>query len=163
VAWYEDLCAGPVTAVSFANTEVQIQAPENSEKFIVPDFIVATSNAFIIGVSSSIYEEYDVEKRRGTLLMQGINDDIHGLSAHPKTTQIAVSCYSGSIQLWDYDSKRLVMMRKFDSDKLRPQCLVHDPNGKFLAVGFTNGSLKLLHSTTLRDVATFRQTKVFMS
>ncbi|ETW03271.1 hypothetical protein H310_04779, partial [Aphanomyces invadans] len=156
VAWYEDMCAGPVMAVSFANVDA---TPASADAFTVPEFIVSTSNAFILGITPSIHDEYDVEKRRGTLLMQGINDEIHGLAAHPATSHIAVSCYSGTIQLWDYVGKRLVMLRSFDSDKLRPQCLTYHPSGKHLLVGFTNGTIKIVHASTLEDVATFRQAR----
>ncbi|RHY53309.1 hypothetical protein DYB26_001921 [Aphanomyces astaci] len=156
VAWFEDLCAGPVMAVSFANVDA---APASADVFTVPEFIVSTSSAFILGITPSIHDEYDVEKRRGTLLMQGINDEIHGLAAHPASNHIAVSCYSGAIQLWDYVGKRLVMLRSFDRDKLRPQCLTYHPSGKHLLVGFTNGTIKIISATTLEDVTTFRQAK----
>ncbi|KAF0684613.1 Aste57867_23417 [Aphanomyces stellatus] len=153
VAWYEDLCAGPVVSVSFANMDM----PASVDGFHVPEFVVATSHAFILGITPAIHDEYDVEKRRGTLLMQGINDEIHGLAAHPASAHIAVSCYSGAVQLWEYNTKRLVMMRNFD--KLRPQCLTYSPSGKHLLVGFTNGTIKLVHAATLDDVTTFRHAK----
>ncbi|KAH9123553.1 hypothetical protein AeMF1_005476 [Aphanomyces euteiches] len=155
VAWFEDLCAGPVQSVSFANVDMSPEVDDDS--FRVPEFIVATSHAFILGITPSIHEEYDVEKRRGTLLMQGINDDIHGLAAHPTASQIAVSCYSGAVQVWDYVAKRLVMMRTFD--KLRPQCLTYNPTGKQVLVGFTNGTVKIVDAVSLDDVATFRPAK----
>ncbi|OQR88865.1 hypothetical protein THRCLA_10058 [Thraustotheca clavata] len=159
VAWFEDLCAGPVMAVSFANTDASQHENPGDDTFNVPEFIVATSKAFILGITPSIHEEFDVEKRRGTLLMQGIADEIHGLATHPSTTQIVVSCYSGAVQLWDYLTKRLVMVRNFDVEKFRPQCLVYDPFGRHLIVGFTNGAIKLVHVATLEDIYTFRQSK----
>jgi hypothetical protein len=40
-------------------------------RFWVPDFIVGTSDAFVVGVESRMFEEIKAEDRRGTLLMQG--------------------------------------------------------------------------------------------
>ncbi|DBA03566.1 TPA: hypothetical protein N0F65_011467 [Lagenidium giganteum] len=187
VAWFEDMNAGPVTSVSFANAPTPEQAEDgtdpkhrgrgmgqqpsaarlrgstdkNDEEFFqVPDFVVATSSAFIVGMSASLFAEHEADKRRGTLLMQGINDEIHGLAAHPMFAQLAVSSYSGVIQLWDYSSRRLIMMRKFETDKFRPQCLTFSPDGRRLFVGFTSGVIKILHAQKLDDVAMFRLSKV---
>ncbi|TYZ69452.1 hypothetical protein PybrP1_002746 [[Pythium] brassicae (nom. inval.)] len=173
VAWFEDMNAGPVTSVSFALPTVAIESNrdaqqqqlqqggrraqalgDNEERFEVPEFVVGTSSAFIVGMTSELFAEYEPDKRRGTLLMQGIHDAIHGLAAHPLYTQLALSSYSGVLQLWDYSSKRLVMMRKFDPEKLRPQCLAFAPDGKKLFVGFTSGAIKILHAHKLEDLAT---------
>lgn len=185
VAWFEDMNAGAVTSVSFAlsrldndsdqadasgsrqqligkRTNVSHDAPGDDDDafFQVPEFIVGTASAFIVGMSATLFAEHEPEKRRGTLLMQGIHDAIHGLAAHPLYAQLALSSYSGVVQLWDYSSKRLVMMRKFETDKLRPQCLVFAPDGATLFVGFTSGVIKILHAQTLEDVAVFRFSKL---
>ncbi|EQC41373.1 hypothetical protein SDRG_01346 [Saprolegnia diclina VS20] len=158
VAWFEDLSAGPVTSVSFANTETTTD-PTAADAFRVPEFIVATSHAFILGITPSIHEEFDVEKRRGTLLMQGIAAEIRGLATHPSATQVAISCASGVLQLWDCVSKRLLMVRHFDEDKFRPQTLSYDPLGRYILVGFANGAIKLLHVSTLADLHMLRHSK----
>ncbi|KDO16906.1 hypothetical protein SPRG_17629 [Saprolegnia parasitica CBS 223.65] len=158
VAWFEDLCAGPVNSVSFANTETTTESVP-TDAFRVPEFIVATSNAFILGITPSIHEEFDVEKRRGTLLMQGIAAEIRGLATHPSATEVAISCASGVLQLWDYVTKRLLMVRHFDEDKFRPQTLAYDPLGRYMLVGFANGAIKLLHVSTLADLHLLRHSK----
>uniref|UniRef100_K3WHW6 Cilia- and flagella-associated protein 251 n=1 Tax=Globisporangium ultimum (strain ATCC 200006 / CBS 805.95 / DAOM BR144) TaxID=431595 RepID=K3WHW6_GLOUD len=189
VAWFEDMNAGAITSVSFASssdsnrqddsrseasaTTAQARrlggsgkqtsttnGHEDEEFFLVPDFIVATSSAFIVGMTAALFAEHEAEKRRGTLLMQGINDAIHGLATHPLYAQLALSSYSGVIQLWDYTSKRLIMMRKFEPEKFRPQCLVFSSDGRKLLVGFTSGAIKILHAQTLEDIAMFRLSKV---
>lgn len=166
VAWFEDMNAGPVTSVSFAlpnsanadgdnNLEVGTRLGDD-ESFHVPDFIVSTASAFIVGMSAGLFAEHEAERRRGTLLMQGINDSIHGLAAHPRLSQLALSSYSGVVQLWDYSAKRLIMVRRFDSEKLRPQCLTFARDGRKLVVGFTSGIVKVLHAQRLDDLASFR-------
>ncbi|EGZ30727.1 hypothetical protein PHYSODRAFT_472163 [Phytophthora sojae] len=145
VAWFEDMNAGPV------GTRLG-----DDESFHVPDFIVSTASAFIVGMSAGLFAEHEAERRRGTLLMQGINDSIHGLAAHPRLSQLALSSYSGVVQLWDYSAKRLIMVRRFDSEKLRPQCLTFARDGRKLVVGFTSGIVKVLHAQRLDDLASFR-------
>lgn len=178
VAWFEDMNAGPVTSVSFASSSGDPQTTgrrtnamgkltgrndnedgQDDEFFQVPDFIVGTSSAFIVGMNATLFAEHEPDKRRGTLLMQGINDAIHGLAAHPLYAQLALSSYSGVVQLWDYSSKRLIMMRKFETDKLRPQCLAFSPDGRKLFVGFTSGVIKILHAQKLEDLTMFRLSK----
>ncbi|KAG3118723.1 Cilia- and flagella-associated protein [Phytophthora idaei] len=169
VAWFEDMNAGPVTSVSFAlptgatNAENDRHANgthqgdgTDGESFHVPDFIVSTASAFIVGMSASLFGEHEPDRRRGTLLMQGINDSIHGLATHPRLPQLALSSYSGVVQLWDYSAKRLIMVRRFDSEKLRPQCLTFARDGRKLVVGFTSGFVKVLHAHRLDDLASFR-------
>jgi WD40 repeat protein/Ca2+-binding EF-hand superfamily protein len=161
VAWFEDMNAGAVTSVSFASADEDEDTNKGNEgeeeSFIVPDFVVGTASAFIVGMSATLFGEHEPEKRRGTLLMQGINDAIHGLAAHPRLPQLALSSYSGVVQLWDYVGKRLIMMRRFDPERgFRPQCLAFSPDGKRLFVGFTSGAIKILHAQKLEDVASFR-------
>ncbi|TMW56015.1 hypothetical protein Poli38472_008663 [Pythium oligandrum] len=183
VAWFEDMNAGPVMSVSFATSNAAPSpstsnnrsktasrrspsdehgppAQEDEEFFHVPDFVVGTASAFIVGMSADLFAEHEAERRRGTLLMQGINDEIHGLATHPKYSQLALSSYSGAVQLWDYNSRRLIMMRKFDAEKFRPQCLTFSPEGKRLFVGFTSGVIKILHAQKLEDISMLRLSKV---
>ncbi|KAF1330736.1 Wd repeat-containing protein 66, partial [Globisporangium splendens] len=122
VTWFEDMNAGAITSVSTTpwwprQTSGTTNDHEDEEFFLVPDFVVATSSAFVVGMTAALFAKHETEKRRGTPLMQNINDAIHGLAAHPMYAQLALSSYSGVIQLWDYTSKRLIMMRKFEPER----------------------------------------------
>ena len=51
-AWFEDLSAGPVTSVSFSIQDCPFDKGDAGApglKFWVPDFVVATSDAFVVG------------------------------------------------------------------------------------------------------------------
>lgn len=179
-AWYEDLSAGAINAISFSIQNCPYPSGEAGApglKFWVSDFIVATADAFVIGVESSIFDEVRAEDRRGTLLMQGMANTVTGVSCHPSGPLVALNCSSGVIQVWNYDLKLLMNLREFNDraalavvtdertnyltkgDKkaavfMQSTCLSYDATGRLLAVGFDNGTIKLLDSETLADFAT---------
>jgi len=149
VAWFEDMDAGPVTSVSFALASV---APLDDESFSVPDFLCGTTHGLVVGMQASMFEELSAEQRRGTLIVQGMDDEVHGLDTHPFLAQMAVAAYSGSVQVWDYLEHTLLIVRRFDAARMRPHVVAFDPLGRFLAIGFTNGSLKVVTPDRLEDV-----------
>ena len=74
-AWFEDLAAGAVTSVSFSLQNCPYEEGEAGGpglKFWCPDFVVGTTDAFILGVESKLFDEVLAENRRGTLLLQVI-------------------------------------------------------------------------------------------
>eukprot|EP01038_Epipyxis_sp_PR26KG_P008841 gene8841-11932_t len=165
-AWFEDLNAGAITSFSFALQSCPYPAGEAGSpglKFWVPDFIVGTSDAFIVGVESSIFDEVRKEDRRGTLLMQGMSDEVTSVSCHPSKPLLAVNCASGVLQVWNYEMKLLMNLREFNSLKTEKKsssygptrCIAYDTSGSYLAVGFSSGSIKLIFSDNLEDASTY--------
>eukprot|EP01105_Mastigella_eilhardi_P010888 TRINITY_DN251_c0_g1_i11.p1 TRINITY_DN251_c0_g1~~TRINITY_DN251_c0_g1_i11.p1 ORF type:complete len:1005 (+),score=248.37 TRINITY_DN251_c0_g1_i11:979-3993(+) len=157
VAWFEDLCAGPVKSISFSHSSTF--DPFDMAEFNTPHFIVATSQGSIIKVNPSLWDHHDKQKRSGKHLLQLQDSITHALAAHPSRSVFAVGGYSGQLQLWEYNSKELLAALRFD--KLMPHCLAFDKKARFLAVGFTNGTLKILHANDLSEVpkATFKNSK----
>lgn len=178
-AWFEDLSAGPVTSISFAVQSCPYPSADAGIpglKFWVPDFIVGTSDAFIVGVESMLFDEIRPDDRRGTLLMQGMSDAISCVACHPSRSIVTFACNNGTMQMWDYEMKLLMNLREFNArvdpaDKakagsaaaarlearsyLRPQCIAFEPNGEFLAVCFTSGHLKFISVDSFEDLASF--------
>ena len=172
-AWFEDLNAGPITSISFSVQTCPYQygdAGVPGLKFWVPDFIVGTADGFVVGVESSLFDEVKREERRGTLLMQGMSDQVITLCCHPFLALVAVACGDGMLQVWNYEMKLLMILREFNvfvkpEDRklstaktrvtLVPSCLSFDATGKFLAVGFTSGLVKLLYSHNLEDLSQY--------
>ena len=113
--------------------------------------------ALIVACTAALFEELEPSARRGTLLVQGQDAAVSGLAMHPSLTRFAVTGRSGLLQLWDYSERRLLLMRMYD--KLLGNCVAFSPNGKYLAVGFTNGALKVLAGMTLEEVASFKASK----
>lgn len=174
-AWFEDFMAGPVTSLSFSAVSCPFPEGVGGEPgttFWVPDFIVGTSDALVVGVDSSVFDEVSPEDRRGTLLVQGMAETVSDVCCHPRKTLVVLSCYNGTLQVWDYDMKLLMNLREFNSKEppamtglgtkkvkevpfLRPQCVSFDPFGEILAVGFTTGDMKFLFPDSFEDMTSY--------
>ena len=156
-AWFEDLNAGPVTSVSFAN--MPPPPTPDSNGFTVADFTVGTSNALVVGVDPMCFTELTADRRRGTLLTQGIDSTICGTAVHPSKSQLAIVAASGTLQLWNFEEKRLMMVRILNLKKETvkrpaqvPVILKYDPLGRFLAIGYSDGVLQLVDPSNLQDL-----------
>jgi len=170
-AWFEDLSAGPITSVSMGvqkNPYGEGDAGAPGLRFWVPDFLAATSDSFIVGIESGIFDEVRVEDRRGTLLLQGLSDEVLSISCHPTRTLVAFACNNGTLHVWDYELKLLMNLREFNDASasksksnadqkhiLRPQSVAFSPLGDIAVVGFSSGAMKFLNCNTFEDISTF--------
>lgn len=171
VAWFEDLNAGPVTSVSFAEDTGDAAIDMNGTggggdgaggnggaEFNVPDFVIGTRTSYVIGVEASLFAEIEPENRRGALLVQGIGDEVPSIASHPLLDRLVIACHDGTLQLWDIVGKSLLTVQSLSNEQaitLRPSSVKFDPLGKFLAVGMTSGSLKISDAESMQDVANF--------
>ena len=126
VAWFEDIQAGHITSISFADQGANAGGPSASaaptaqagqvsmEEFAVPDFVVGTSSGKVLQLDSKTMEHLTADKRRGKLLVQGFDDEVHALDAHPTLPLFAVGTSKGSLQIWDVDDRKMVAYRKFE-------------------------------------------------
>lgn len=96
-------------------------------------------------------------------------ETVTSLQTHPNIPAFVIGGYTGIIQMWNYTSKNLLATRKFEikvatkqgkgkegkivevSQPLMISALNYSRNGNILAVGFTNGSIKILNGETLAD------------
>lgn len=157
LAWYEDLNAGPVTSVSFA-TNLPSNIDDTASDFACPDFIVGTYTSYIIGVECALFQEIEPENRRGAVLVQGIGDDTPCIAAHPTMERLVIGVADGSLQLWDFMTRTLLMVQDLMSEtgvKQRPQSCQFDSAGKALAIGMTSGMLKVSDPDSLQEMASF--------
>ncbi|CAM9977972.1 unnamed protein product [Scytosiphon promiscuus] len=162
-AWFEDFAAGGITSVSFAANLPPRLDGDNRSAFRVPDFVVGTSRAYMVACTASAFEELDPERRRGSVLVQGMMASVTCVATHPLLPRLAVLCESGDVQLWDYNTKVLVNLRSFDPARLRPQNCAFHPEGTLLAIGFSSGACKILDATDLEEVASFRYSSAPLS
>eukprot|EP00754_Rhynchopus_humris_P006951 Rhum_TRINITY_DN13282_c0_g1::Rhum_TRINITY_DN13282_c0_g1_i1::g.58623::m.58623 len=162
LAWFEDLNGGPIISISF-NRQSGAQQPAfkdgseatfTGQDFVAPDFVVSTANAMIIDVASSSFNTANPELQRGRLLVQGQDQPIMAVAAHPHLPRIAVAGYSGSLHLWEYTTHRVLLLSIFKN--LLTHCLAFDGKAQYIAVGFTNGVVKVLDANTLEELHSFR-------
>ncbi|KAF8282413.1 hypothetical protein TcBrA4_0082760 [Trypanosoma cruzi] len=170
VAWFEDLNGGAVTSISFdrppfialqAMDELRREFKATTQKkaalvgttavgeFSAPDFMISTAHAMIIDVASKAFHTGNAELLRGKLIVQGQEKGIHCIAAHPKLPQLAIAGHSGDVHIWDYNSKRILLLSIFQGSHIN--CMAYDPQGIYLAIGCTNGLVKFLDATTLEE------------
>ena len=89
----------------------------------------------------------------------GIDSAICGTAVHPSKPELAIVAASGTVQLWNFEEKRLMMVRllnlKKETDKKPaqlPVLLKYDPLGRFIAIGYSDGILQLIDPRTLQDL-----------
>lgn len=171
VAWYEELNGGPVISVSVdrpilsvedtvADNEVKaarntlLASTAAASQFSASDFMLSTANAMIVDVPFRSFHSCSKELLRGKLVVQGQDHAIQSICTHPFLPRVAMSGLSGALHLWDYQQRRVVMLSLFRN--LLMQCMLFDKKGSILAVGFTNGVLKILDAETLSEKQTFK-------
>ena len=69
------------------------------------DDAFSCGQAYVVHMEAVLFEEVEADNRRGTLLVQGMSDEVHGIAMHPYKEEIAIACYSGGLYLWDYSTK----------------------------------------------------------
>jgi hypothetical protein len=132
-AWFEDLRAGPVVAVSFSTAgEAAPQAATKLNRFHCPDFVVATDHGKLVAVSAAAFDGPELpvgllqgggrsaltasaadtddgtggsgrDALAGTLLVQTACPDAVDIAAHPSRLEAFALGASGVLQRWDLD------------------------------------------------------------
>lgn len=139
VGWFEDMQAGPVTALSFIpgtgiassgaggnalnssfggfnSSVVSATAAPTTDATatltVVPDLTVATGRSMVLSLRMSAFDQGDEEGMRGTVLLEGPDARVTGLAAYPNGHTVAVAVASGCVQVWDYLQKTLLLVRE---------------------------------------------------
>lgn len=153
VHWYQDLHLGPMAAVSFSyqpefqplareGTNYPPDATIDARQFVIRDFVVSSTIAVFGNVTADgtkvevIHREHDAA--------------IHALAAHPSMPYLVIGSYSGLLKIWDYEKKQVLVSRMFERGS-HIRCCAFDPKGAYIAVGFVNGTVRVLDSITLQD------------
>lgn len=161
VAWFEDLAAGPVTSVAFSAVLPErlayADAADTINRFMVPDFVVATRSSALVSVSSATFEEYDAERRRGAPILDSLIADVVDIAAHPARAEFSVLGRGGTLQRWDSVAHLVLGSRTFE--RMAGSCLCYSRDGSFMVVGFESGHLNIISTeSSFEDVHTARNT-----
>ena len=150
--WYNKLGGGPITSVSFSYEQKEENQSTSSEQprsatFDGDPFIV---NDFVFGTETANIGFYKTRANTNQFILKQHNAPVHAIAAHPTEPQICIGGYSGTLQLWNHEKKELIISRAFGS-KVIIQCLQYNPTGNLIAMGGTDGSVRLLDSATLLE------------
>lgn len=153
--WYKHFNAGPISTVSFSYSPktADVQTPENKTAYPASSTLEGTPhvvNDFVISTSTANVAYFRTDGSTLQFIRKEHDSDIHAIACHPSEPRICIGSYSGLLQLWDYEKKELMMSRVFDQRQLI-QCMTFNPSGDLLAVGFTNGSVRIMDGLTLKE------------
>ncbi|NXM01932.1 CF251 protein, partial [Tyrannus savana] len=154
---YSHSKVGPIRSLSFSTTlrDPPDAFPARSRPFLASEsdssnsvslalnrnFILSTSDATVFHVAT---DSADFEK-----VLEEAKKAVSAIACHPQQTLVAVGSHCGLLKVWDYQHTKYLASRIFPEAGI--QCLSYDPEGYFLAAGFTDGSVHILDAISLQS------------
>ncbi|OPJ75032.1 WD repeat-containing protein 66 isoform B [Patagioenas fasciata monilis] len=138
---------GPIRSISFSNTPpgaspaCSTSCITSSQPFVTRNFILSTSDATVLRVAT---DTTNFEK-----VMDEAKQAVNAIACHPWQALLAVGSRCGLLRVWDYQQTKYLVSRVFTEAGI--QCLCYDPEGYFLAAGFTDGSVHILDAISLQS------------
>uniref|UniRef100_A0A8B9DRG4 Cilia- and flagella-associated protein 251 n=1 Tax=Anser cygnoides TaxID=8845 RepID=A0A8B9DRG4_ANSCY len=135
LACYSHSGVGPVCSISFSKSPPEPPDPASLIHQILflslnRNFILSTSDATVLHVATD-----------GT--------NFEKVMEEAKKALLAVGSRCGLLKVWDYQQPKHLVSRIFTEAGI--QCLSYDPEGCFLAAGFTDGSVYILDAISLQS------------
>eukprot|EP00727_Mastigamoeba_balamuthi_P001939 m51a1_g11742 hypothetical protein (841) ;mRNA; f:151348-154453 len=148
LAWMENINSGPIISLSFANTALD---PYSTEEFQSPKLIAASRLGVIMEIDPERWDERPSEgtQKQGKEVLLMPDGNVSALCASPKSLSFAIGSHSGLVQVWDMEDRHLFNSVRFD--KLQVSAIAYNPEATFLAIGFTNGMVKVVRATVLME------------
>ncbi|NWX52156.1 CF251 protein, partial [Steatornis caripensis] len=147
---YSHSKVGPIRSISFSKTPpgppsaCSTASSDSSNSVSLPlnrNFILSTSDATVLRVAT---DRTNFEK-----VMEEAKEAVNAIACHPRQALIAVGSHCGLLKVWDYQQTKYLVSRIFTEASI--QCLSYDPEGYFLAAGFTDGSVYILDAISLQS------------
>ncbi|KAI6076169.1 Cilia- and flagella-associated protein 251 isoform X1 [Aix galericulata] len=138
---------GPICSISFSKPPPEPPdassacSSAGSQPFTTGNFILSTSDATVLHVATdgTNFEKVMEEAKKATT----------AIACHPRQALLAVGSHCGLLKVWDYQQPKYLVSRIFTEAGI--QCLSYDPEGCFLAAGFTDGSVYILDAISLQS------------
>ncbi|KAM6050987.1 cilia- and flagella-associated protein 251 isoform 2-T2 [Theristicus caerulescens] len=105
------------------------------------NFILSTSDATVLHVAT--------DRTNFDKVMEEAKKAVNAIACHPRQALIAVGSRCGLLKVWHYQQTKYLVSRIFTEAGI--QCLSYDPEGYFLAAGFTDGSIYILDAVSLQS------------
>ncbi|NXO76942.1 CF251 protein, partial [Sitta europaea] len=149
---------GPLQSISFSTIlrDPLCALPGSSQPFLTSwsdssnsvslmlnrNFILSTSDAtmFHVATDSTNFERIMKEAKKA----------VNAIACHPQEPLVAVGSHCGLLKVWEYKETQYLVSRIFTEAGI--QCLSYDPEGHFLAAGFTDGSVYILDAISLQSI-----------
>ncbi|XP_062360001.1 cilia- and flagella-associated protein 251 [Cinclus cinclus] len=135
---------GPIRSISFSTIlrDPPSALPGSSQPFLTRNFILSTSDATMshVATDSRNFERITEEAKKA----------VNAIACHPQEPLVAVGSRCGLLKVWEYKQTRYLVSRIFTEAGI--QCLSYDPEGNFLAAGFTDGSVYILDAISLQSI-----------
>ncbi|KAM6193477.1 cilia- and flagella-associated protein 251 [Sarcoramphus papa] len=147
---YSHSKVGPIRSISFSKTPpdppgtspaCSTSCIATSQPFFIRNFILSTSDATVLHVAT---DRTNFEK-----VMEEAKKGVNAIACHPRQALVAVGSHCGLLKVWDYQQTKYLVSRIFTEAGI--QCLSYDPEGYFLAAGFTDGSVYILDAISLQS------------
>ncbi|KAM8993162.1 cilia- and flagella-associated protein 251 [Ara ararauna] len=105
------------------------------------NFILSNTDATVFHVAT---DGINFEK-----VMEEAKKAVNAITCHPRHARLALGSHCGLLKVWDYEQREYLVSRIFPEASI--QCLSYDPEGYFLAAGFTDGSVYILDAISLQS------------
>ena len=140
--------------------------PDEPVRLDAPDFVIGTHGTKIVAISSDTFNDPlggagaslgggAAAPRSGSLVLEGIPDAVAAACAHPGKLEFATLSAAGALQIWDGANGRLSRQARFEKH-LTGSAVEYMEGGSRLAVGFASGLLKVLSSSSLAELHSFK-------
>uniref|UniRef100_A0A663MK29 Cilia- and flagella-associated protein 251 n=1 Tax=Athene cunicularia TaxID=194338 RepID=A0A663MK29_ATHCN len=140
---YSHSSVGPIRSISFSKSPPDppgaSPACSDSSMRICLNFILSTSDATMLHVAT--------DRKNFEKVMEEAKKAVNAIACHPRQALVAVGSHCGLLKVWDYQQTKYLVSRIFTEGGIR--CLSYDPEGYFLAAGFTDGSVYILDAISL--------------
>ncbi|XP_066056080.1 cilia- and flagella-associated protein 251 [Chamaea fasciata] len=135
---------GPIQSISFSTIlrDPPSALPGSNCPFLTRNFILSTSDATVFHVAT---DSTNFER-----IMQEAKKAVNAIACHPQEPFVAVGSHCGLLKVWEYKKTHYIVSRIFTEAGI--QCLSYDPEGCFLAAGFTDGSVYILDAISLQSI-----------
>eukprot|EP01022_Parablepharisma_sp_SALTPOND_P001089 TRINITY_DN105565_c3_g1_i1.p1 TRINITY_DN105565_c3_g1~~TRINITY_DN105565_c3_g1_i1.p1 ORF type:complete len:984 (+),score=100.01 TRINITY_DN105565_c3_g1_i1:379-3330(+) len=153
--WFEEFGAvGEIRSISFSLLD-----PENmnndfdsdpllEKETVCPNFLVADHSGVIRQLKSELHYQPKNEREKPPILLEGYSEAVVCIATHPAEPVLAIGTYKGTIQLWNYETKKQLAIKCIFSEEKNthsPWVMSYTPindSNLYLMVGCTDGTIK---------------------